>query len=278
MLKINILAEEHVHKRGILAEHGYSILVEIDGFRVLFDAGQTEILFLNAEKVGIDVSIVNALVISHGHYDHTGGVPEFCRLNMHAPVYIHPEAFRERYSSVDGVIFGSKIGISWYRGRNPFRDRMFTVKEPLQIHKQIAISGEVPRVIPFEEPPKNFLIRSENGDFVTDTVIDEQFMIVKGLKGIYIFVGCSHPGVINCIKYASKFFPGEKLVGLIGGMHLGDANDTKIQATIQQFIELGIDIVIPLHCSGIMATSEMKRLMREKCNLLACGDEFIFER
>jgi 7,8-dihydropterin-6-yl-methyl-4-(beta-D-ribofuranosyl)aminobenzene 5'-phosphate synthase len=278
MLKINILAEDHVRKRGILGEHGYSILVELDGFRVLFDAGQTEILFLNAEKAGIDISNINALVISHGHYDHCGGVSEFCRLNMHAPVYIHPEAFCERYSSDDGVHSGSKIGISWYRGRNPYRDRTILVEKPLQIHKQIAISGEVPRIVSFEEPPKNFLRRSGNGDFVTDKVIDEQFMIVKGLKGIYIFVGCSHPGVINCIKYASKLFPGEKLVGLIGGMHLGEANETRIQATIQQFIESGIDVVIPLHCSGITATSEMKRLMREKCTLLACGDEFIFER
>ena len=105
MLKINILADNHVRRRGFLAEHGYSILVRLDDFQVLFDAGQTEILFLNAEKAGLDIAGVNALVISHGHYDHTGGVLEFCRLNTDAPLYIHPEAFCERYSGATYISF-----------------------------------------------------------------------------------------------------------------------------------------------------------------------------
>lgn len=277
MLKINILAENHVHKRGISAEHGYSVLVEVDDFRVLFDAGQSELLFLNAEKSDIEISNINALVISHGHYDHTGGVPEFFGSNLNAPMYIHPQAFFDRYLKADSLPSSANIGIPWSGKKDVFNDRIILVKKPYRIHERIYLSGEVPRTVSFEEAPQNFLIRSSNGDLVNDTVIDEQFMVVKGANGIYVFVGCSHPGVINCINYAAKLFPGEKLAGLIGGMHLANAKESRIQETIKHLIESGVDTIIPLHCSGIIPETEIKRIMGEKCILLACGDQFVFE-
>ncbi len=103
MIKLNILAENRAKRRGILGEHGLSILVEIEGYKVLFDTGQTDVFSLNAKMDGIDLSMVDALVISHGHYDHTGGVPEFCRINKKALIYIHPDA------DICGVIGGMHL-------------------------------------------------------------------------------------------------------------------------------------------------------------------------
>lgn len=113
MLKFTILSENNVWKRDFIAEHGLSLYVEIDDFSVLFDTGQTGALLINAEKAGVDVAGVNALVLSHGHYDHTGAVPVFSRLNTQAPVYVHPGAFRDRYHSKQSTPIGKNIGVSW---------------------------------------------------------------------------------------------------------------------------------------------------------------------
>jgi 7,8-dihydropterin-6-yl-methyl-4-(beta-D-ribofuranosyl)aminobenzene 5'-phosphate synthase len=277
LLRVRIIAENRAEKRGLLAEHGLSMLVEFDEFCFLFDTGQSNILSINAKKLGVDLADVDAVVLSHGHYDHTGGVPEFCRLNKQVPVYIHPEAFHERYNALNGAPAGVNIGIQW-KHEELLQGRLVTVKKPLLIHNNIALSGEIQRSISFEEQSHDFLIRNNEGYFVEDRVIDEQFVVVKALKGLYLFVGCSHPGIINCIKQAANLFPGERLVAVIGGMHLQKAAMSRVKATIQHLLELGVETVIPLHCTGMTVSCEIKRQMRDKCLLLSCGDEIVFEQ
>ncbi len=279
MIKIRILAENYARKRHMLAEHGLSIWIEKDNKSILFDTGQSDIFSLNAEQVGVNISKAELLVLSHGHYDHTGGVPEFCRLNHHAPVYIHQCAFQKRYYGKKGS--GRNIGIPWSKndscGMEVPNKRLVVNKGPVNIDRDIVISGEIPSTVTFEDVPQNFYIDDGNGNLSQDMIIDEQMLLIKGNAGVYVFVGCSHAGIINCIKYAQKLFPDDKIAGVIGGMHLEGVSDIRLQLTIQHFLDMGIDTVIPLHCTGVMPICEIKRFLKEHCKLLTVGDEFILE-
>lgn len=279
MFKIRLLAENYARKRDMLAEHGLSIWIEKDDKNILFDTGQSEIFSLNAEQIGIDIAKANLLILSHGHYDHAGGVPEFCRVNHDAPVYIHHAAFHKRYYGKGKS--GSDIGIPWSKQANsemnfPLRRLIFN-KDSVNIDENIVISGEIPATVLFEDHPQNFYIDDGDGVLSPDMIGDEQMLLIKGDSGLYVFVGCSHVGIVNCIKYAQKLFPNDKIVGVIGGMHLESASDIRIQKTIQYFLESDIQTVIPLHCTGMLPICEMKQVLKERCRLLTVGDEFILE-
>ena len=279
MIKIRLLSENYARRREMLAEHGLSIWIEEDNKNILFDTGQSDMFSHNAKQVGIDISKADILVLSHGHYDHTGGVPAFCRLNHHAPVYIHPGAFQKRYYGQGKP--GRNIGIPWLKQESGETDilsgRFVINKGPVNIDDSIVIAGEIPSIVPFEDVPLNFYIEDRNGNISRDMIVDEQMLLVKGSAGVYIFVGCSHAGIINCIKLAQKLFPNEKIAAVIGGMHLEGVADIRIQMTIQHFLDLDIQTVIPLHCTGLLSICEMKRFLKDRCKMLTVGDEFILE-
>lgn len=275
MIKLKILVENYVRKRGILAEQGLSILVSVDNFKVLFDVGQTEFFSLNAEREGIDLADVDLLFLSHGHYDHTGGVPKFVKINQKAPIYIHPDAFGARYNSCDGKIIGQNIGIPWINelGKKDFA-RIKKVNFPLKINESIMLSGEINGE---DTDSGSFLIRNREGHLEPDCVSDEQFLIIKGQAGIYLLVGCSHGGIVNYIKHAQKLFPQEKIAAVIGGMHLIKKKEEEIHRVVQEIMGLGVEKIVPLHCTGLPAVCEMKRVMKDRCVLLAASDELILE-
>lgn len=277
LIKVNILAENRAKKRGILGEHGLSMLVEVDGYKVLFDAGQTDVFSLNAELDGIDLSMVDALVISHGHYDHTGGVPEFCRLNKKASIYIHPDAFCERYNAAHEKAVGRCIGVPWScESEESFKSRMVFVKEPIRIHEEIMLSGEIP-VRSELKPSSSFVKRNDSGKLEEDAVIDEQFMIINGSRGIYLFIGCSHPGILNCIAYAKELLPNSEIHGIIGGMHLERYGFEQLAEIASGLKSAGVGKIIPLHCTGILASCYLKNSFGGNCLLLNSGDELILE-
>lgn len=270
-MKMHILTENRVKKRGLLAEHGLSVFIENQDLRVLFDVGQSNVYCRNAEYMGLDLKSTDAIVLSHGHYDHCGGLIHFPSAHL-SSVYVHLDAFKKRYIvNADGKSY-REIGIPWSMEQYLFiKDKIVYNSHETEIAPGVFLLAEVPYITDFETAPDGFYIDNPTGQ-TADQMKDEQMLVFDTDKGLSIFLGCSHPGVINCLQYARKRFPGKSIYSLAAGMHLDSVSPIRLQKTIQCFMDFDIQKVIPLHCTGILAISEMKRILKERCFTLCTGD------
>ena len=276
MLKFTFLSENKTQRVACLAEFGLSILIEADGKTILFDTGCSELFAENASRIGVDLSKVDLCVISHGHFDHTQGVPRFCRENDHAPVYIHRDALFPTYGTTDGVLDDYNCGVIWTDGqREEVRDRLVFTDGPLWLTEDIVISGTVPDVPGFK-PIEDFFRKLPEG-LIPDDLSHEQFLAVrqKG-KGIFLFSGCSHKGIVAAVEYAKELFPGEPIYSIIAGMHMMAADRETILRVIDRLKEESPELVMPMHCTGVNALALFREKFGEKCELACCGMSYTF--
>lgn len=271
-MNIHILTDNRVKKRGFLAEHGLSILIEHPDANILFDTGQSDAYCHNALQMGVDLRKTDCIVLSHGHYDHCGGLIHFPKTDSFSKVYVHKSAFAKRYALNRIVQSYREIGIPWSLDDYSFikNNIVFTGRNS-QIAPGVALCGEIPSTVAFEGVPEGFYTGDET-DKSVDMMKDEQMLVFNTDKGLCIFLGCSHPGVVNCLNYALRWFPGKKIDTLVAGMHLDNIAPLRLQMTMQAMMDLDIQRVIPLHCTGIFAICEMKRFLGERCIPLCAGD------
>lgn len=271
-MKIHILTDNTVRKRGFLAEHGLSVLIEFRNGSLLFDTGQTDVYCRNAARMGLDLKKADAVVLSHGHYDHCGGLPRFPSEEIPA-VYVRPGAFGRRLAADSGSGGTREIGIPWIpEETEKIRRRVVEVQGRLtEIRPGVSLCSEIPFIEEFEPKPEGFFREAEDGTVRSDLFPDEQVLVVEN-GGLSVFLGCSHPGVINCLEAVRALFPGRRVDLVAGGMHLEHAGPRRLQSTIRYLEELDIPKIIPLHCTGFSAVSEMKRRLAGRCLLLNAGD------
>lgn len=271
-MKIYILTDDKVKKRGFLAEHGLSIFIEHENTSILFDTGQSDVYIRNAKAMQLDLNKTDFIVLSHGHYDHCGGLVHFSNTNKFPKVFAQATAFTKKYAiNPDGKSY-REIGIPWSpKDYNVIKDNLILVNGKVKIASDITLWGNIPSTVAFEEVPKGFYIQNDK-DMFSDMIADEQMLIFETAKGLIVFLGCSHPGVINCLNYALKQFPGKKIDTLVAGMHLENTSPLRLQMTMQHMIDLNIRRILPLHCTGIFAISEMKRFLGSRSHVLYAGD------
>lgn len=271
-MKMHILADNRTTRRGILAEHGLSVFIEHENMNILFDTGQSDAYRINAEHMGIDLDRVDCIVLSHGHYDHCGGLADFPASDRSPKVYVHKDAFSGKYAlNPDGETY-REVGIPWVLDDlGAIRDDIILTGRHASLAPGIDLIGEVPYVTSFEKVNPH-LYTGDASSKLPDTMKDEQVLVIDGNEGLLIFLGCSHPGIINCVKYVLNMFPGKNVDTMVAGMHLENADPERLNITIKQILDLDIRRVIPLHCTGILAITEMKRLLGDRCLMLCAGD------
>lgn len=254
-VEVLILVENTVYRHSLLAEHGFSALVTVKdankSFTLLFDTGQTgDALLKNAAELKAPLEKIEAIVISHGHYDHGGGLLKLKNRLAGRKVYIHPDAFTPKYKKSKHET--RYIGLD-YKPDNlyPYFHLVLS-REPTLIDENVMTTGEIPKTTDFEEADIKLCIK-KNDSFEPDPLVDEQALIIKHKEGLIVIVGCSHPGIINILRHAVNMAGDNRIYAVIGGFHLLGASKERIAKTVNELQMLRVQRVVPLHCTGFTA-------------------------
>jgi len=265
-LRITTLAENSATRFGTLAEHGLSMLVEVDDLCILLDTGQTGTAVHNAHAMGIDLSRVGRMVLSHGHQDHTGGLREVLAQTGEVTVYAHTDVWRPRYV----VRKGEKAryaGLMFVREQLESMGATFQLSDgPVHISREVMTTGPVPRVTPFERLDSDLVVKTAEG-WQQDQVPDDQALVVKTPRGLVVLLGCAHSGIVNTLLHAQQVAGQRRIYAVLGGTHLGFSTQEQLDRTIAALRDMDIQRIGVSHCTGLAASG---RLARE------FGDHFFF--
>lgn len=262
-MKIQVLLENTTLREDLQAEHGLSIYIETDKHKILFDMGQTTAFAENALKLGVDLSQVDIAVLSHGHYDHGGGLEHFLKINQKAPVYLNRNAFMPHYNGMEKY-----IGLD---EKLKQRERLIFTGDTLEIDEELTLFSCNHKMRPFAFG--NFgLSMVENGKLLPDDFRHEQYLLIRKGEKKVLFSGCSHKGILNITSW---FEPDV----LIGGFHfvkldpMGEGREKLNEAA-------GVLKQYPAkyftgHCTGVEQYRFLKEKLGEQLEYLATGAEFI---
>jgi 7,8-dihydropterin-6-yl-methyl-4-(beta-D-ribofuranosyl)aminobenzene 5'-phosphate synthase len=275
-LRITTLVENTATGRGLLGEHGLSFWIECGDTRVLFDTGQGDVFAHNARLMKIDLAKADAIVLSHGHYDHSGGLAKAMQLAPRARVFMHPEALLPKFSRhVDGTCH--EIGLPRLSDAD-IRQRsgglVFT-EGPTEVTEGLFVSGRIPRRNALEDTGGAFF--RDPACTQPDPLDDDQALYFKASKGLVLLLGCAHAGVINTIDHVRALSGGADIHGVIGGMHLHSASEERLAATIDALQPYEDQMLAPAHCTGTRPTMLLWYRFPRRCRPCAVGSQFLFE-
>ncbi|MBW2137663.1 MAG: MBL fold metallo-hydrolase [Deltaproteobacteria bacterium] len=263
-IRITTLSENTAERGDFLGEWGLSILVETDEVTVLLDTGKTISAAHNADSLGVDLNKIDKVVLSHGHYDHTGGLRELLRrMGKKVEVIAHPDVWQQKYARREGEP-DRYIGIPFQRIELESMGASFRISsQPVQIAKGVMTTGEIPMVTEFEHIDKALFVK-EGSVWRPDKLTDDQALIVKTEQGLAVLLGCAHRGMINTLYHARHVAGQEKIYAVIGGSHLVGASEERLWQTIAALRKLGVERLGLCHCTDLPAASVLAQEFGER--------------
>jgi 7,8-dihydropterin-6-yl-methyl-4-(beta-D-ribofuranosyl)aminobenzene 5'-phosphate synthase len=255
-VRLTILCENTVGRaNGAIGEHGFSCFVETDAGNYLFDTGNGAGLLHNASVLGVDLTSVRAIILSHGHFDHCGGLKAALAGMSAVEVVAHPGIFRPRYWQ--GQYEKRANGLPFRRTELEAAGARFSLTRGfLTLAPGLHYSGEIPRVTPFETGDPHLVIADENGVFSPDPFDDDAFVAVETGQGLVLLLGCAHAGVVNSLHHAAAR-TGLPIHAVVGGTHLAPAGEAQFAETVAALREFRVAKLAVSHCTGLPRAAQL---------------------
>lgn len=263
-IKITTLIENNKYENSsLINEHGLSLFIEVDKTKIIFDSGQSDNFIKNAYNLNVDFKKADYVILSHNHYDHTGGFISLIKeINYGSELIIKEEFFYEKYAYKDqlycyngasfneGFIEENKIAANYIK------------EDVYNLTDKILIFSNFKRKTDFETINEKFNVKLK-GVYEKDLFIDEIVLGIKVKEGLLVVLGCSHVGVVNILETIAQR-TGLNIYGVIGGTHLVDADEERLNKTIEYFIEKDIKLIAVSHCTGDIAINKLKDQLKDR--------------
>jgi 7,8-dihydropterin-6-yl-methyl-4-(beta-D-ribofuranosyl)aminobenzene 5'-phosphate synthase len=260
---ITTIVENVAGRPDLEAEHGLAMWVDTGRHRVLFDTGQGGLVLANARKLNVRLEDADAIVLSHGHYDHTGGLAGVLSLARKARVFLHPAALSGKYARdpdgscrAIGMPRASQVALSKHPVGATATERVTEVVD------DVFVTGAVPRTNDFEDTGGPFFL--DEACTHTDPLPDDQSLFVHSPQGLVVLLGCAHAGIVNSLEYIHRA-TGQAIHTVLGGMHLVGANEDRLDRTVQSLRSLDVQRVGPAHCTGPAAAARLWQSLPGRC-------------
>ena len=256
--KLRVLVEDRNFNSALESEHGLSIFVD-NGLKFIFDCGHTGLAWKNAIKLGVDLTAINFVVISHSHYDHAGGFPKLLNYVTPQILYTGVDFWEEKFSRAASEFTYKGAGFT-AKDLSRWNIKQKICHDILKLDDKIFLVGNFARHTEFENIPEKF-VRGNNK--LPDNFSDEICMVIRENDGLNVIVGCSHVGIVNIVSTIAERF-NEKIIRLIGGVHLLNADDERLDKTLTALKNFGVKDFKLCHCSG-----------EKICGNISTGDEIL---
>lgn len=270
-MRITVLCDNSVGPlAGSLGEHGFAALVESSsGESILFDTGQGLTLLHNAARMKKELSAVRKVVISHGHYDHIGGLMPLLQSSGGKEVFAHPGIFAARYRLKDtGECY--PIGVPFEKSAYEQAGAKFNLATAFrEIAPGIMLTGEVSRVTAFEKGDQG--IYCDCSGQLPDATPDDQSLLIDTEKGLVILLGCCHAGLVNTLEHIASQCGRRDLYAVIGGTHLGFCGQEQLEKSIMTLKKSGVSKLAVSHCTGFPAAARLAREMPKEFQVAMVG-------
>ncbi len=269
-LSITAIVENTAGVFEVAGEWGLALWIQADHHRILCDTGQGHTLRQNAEQLGIEIATADALVVSHGHSDHTGGIAALMAAGFRGKTYIHPAALNPKYQREKTPPHRAK-GIP-QSSREALLARASDVVEssgPVEIARGILVTGAIPRRNDYEDLPDPFFLNEDCTQ--PDPLVDDQALLIETPRGWAVITGCGHSGLINTLNYAQELTGSGRIAAVVGGLHLFRASAERIQATTENLHDFDMKLIAPCHCTGFDATGALQQQFGSSVVALRAG-------
>ena len=274
---VTTLVENTVNGRDLQAEHGLAFCIRTRRHCLLFDTGQSDLLLKNARTLSVGLENVEAIALSHGHYDHTGGLQATCAAARKARIHLHPEALAPKFAgNPDGT--SRSVGISEANAQavRAAADSVVWTTRPTEVVDGIFVTGEIPRQNAFEDGGGRFFLDEDCTQ--PDPLVDDQALFFDTRDGLVVLLGCAHAGVVNTLEYIQRITSGRPFQAVFGGLHLLSASPERRQKTIEAFRRWDIQTMAPAHCTGMSAIARLWTEFPDRCSSCAVGVSMAFHK